>query len=526
MDELIEYIKNNTNNVYNDIKIVSVVYNKEINTVEIKVVYKSDFNFTTELRNNLCEIIKNFIGVPNLKVDLKTKKSLLDSGAIFQLIAYYMQKNYASIYATIAKSDVEINIENDLVNVTLNLIEVFYNYLNNKNFVTELKEFLERNYFQNFSVNLKIVSNKENLELELDNYAKAFEDDIISKFSGPTIEYIEVSNIKPFVGVKIEQTKVPGLKFVTSAETGVTVAGEVQFIAKKSFTSKRKNQNGEFEQREFFNFSLSDDANKLQCVYFPNKETLTKFEELKNGDKVIVFGDLEEYNQRLSLKVKGVSFCDLPEKKEVKIKQKFENDKYIYIKPEPYISMMQSNLFDVKVDNTLQVLLDNDFVVFDLETTGLDASSCEIIEIGACKVHNGKITETFSCLIKPKTPIPSEITKLTGITNDMVKNCYSINEVLQDFYKFSRGSVLVAYNISFDYRFIYLAGNAQGYVFDNKQIDCMVLAQTKLRGLKNYKLKTVVEKLNISLEGAHRAVNDATATAEAFIKLSDDNMLN
>lgn len=526
MEELIEYIKNNTNNVYNDIKIVSVVYNKELNTVEVKVVYKSDFNFTLELRNNLCKIIKNFIGVPNLKVDLKTKKSLLDSGAIYQLIAYYMQKNYASIYATITKSDVDIKIDNDVVYVTLNLIEVFYNYLNNKNFVTELKQFLERNYFQNFVTELKVVSNKENLEQELNEHAKAFENDIISQFSGPTIEYLEVSNIKPFVGTKIEQTKVPELKYVNNAETGITVAGEVQFITKRTFTSKRKNQNGEFEQREFYNFSLSYGTSKLQCVYFPTKETLTKFEELKNGDKVVVFGDLEEYNQRLSLKVKGISYCDIPEKKEELIKQKFENDKYIYIKPEPYISMMQSNLFDVQVDNTLQVLLDNDFVVFDLETTGLDASSCEIIEIGACKVHKGKITETFSCLVKPKENIPSEITKLTGITNDMVKNCYSISEVLQDFYKFSRNSVLVAYNISFDYRFIYLAGNAQGYVFDNKQLDCMVLAQTKLRGLKNYKLKTVVEKLNISLEGAHRAVNDATATAEAFIKLSDDNMLN
>ena len=117
---------------------------------------------------------------------------------------------------------------------------------------------------------------------------------------------------------------------------------------------------------------------------------------------MVAFGDVEEYNQRLSLKVKGVSYCDIPEKKEEQVKQKFENENYVYIKPEPYVSMMQSNLFDIQANNTLEVLKNNDFVVFDLETTGLDASSCEIIEIGACKVHDGKITETFSCLIKPK----------------------------------------------------------------------------------------------------------------------------
>lgn len=526
MDELIEYIKTNTNNIYDDIKIVSVVYNKELNSIEIKVVYKSSFNFTPELRENLCNVIKNFIGIPNLKVDLKTKKSLLDGGAIYELISYYMQKNYASIYATISKSDVEIIINNDLVDVTISLIEVFYNYLNNKNFETELKEFLERNYFQNFVCNLKVVNGKENLETQLNQYAKQFEEKVISEFSVPKIEFYEIENLKPFVGNKIETLKVPQLKFITSAEGGLTVAGTVEFLIKKSFTSKRKNQNGEFEQREFYNFTLNDGYGKLQCVYFPTKETLAKFEELKNGDKVVAFGDVEEYNQRLSLKVKGVSYCDIPEKKEEQVKQKFENENYVYIKPEPYVSMMQSNLFDIQANNTLEVLKNNDFVVFDLETTGLDASSCEIIEIGACKVHDGKITETFSCLIKPKEIIPKEITDLTGITNEMVKNCFSIKQVLQDFYKFTRNSVLVAHNISFDFRFVYLESIKQGYVFDNKQIDTLNMSRIRIPGLKNYKLGTVAKSLNVSLEGAHRAVNDATATAEVFIKIAYDNMLN
>ena len=95
--------------------------------------------------------------------------------------------------------------------------------------------------------------------------------------------------------------------------------------------------------------------------------------------------------------------------------------------------------------------------------------------------------------------------------------------VLQDFYKFTRNSVIVAYNIAFDYKFLYLAGNAQGYNFDNKQIDAMVLAKQKLKGLKNYKLKTVVTHLGVSLENAHRAVHDAIATAEAFVKLVDSD---
>ena len=525
MNELINYIKNNTNNVYEGIKIVSVIYNKEINSVEVKVVYKSDFNFSVELRNNLCDIIKNFIGVKGITVDLKTKKSLLDKSAIYDLIAYYLQKNYASIFATINKEDVEINIDNQIVAVKLNVISVFYNYLLSRNFASELKSFLERNYFQSFICELGEAEAVDNLEEELNEHEKQFNEAVVNEYTGPQIVYYEVSNVEPFVGNPISETKVPALSFITSAKTGIVVAGETMFLTKKSFTSKRKNQNGEFEEREFYSFTIGDGYGKLQCVYFPTKDTKEKLEELQNGQKVLIFGDIEDFNQRLSLKVKSISLCTIPPKEEEKVQQKFENDKYLYITPEPYISMVQSNLFDIQVDDTIDILKNNDFVVFDLETTGLEASTSEIIEIGACKVHNGKITETFSCLIKPTEAIPAEITNLTGITNDMVKDSYSIKEVLQDFYKFTRNSVLVAYNIAFDYKFIYLAGNAQGYIFDNKQIDCMVLAKTKLRGLKNYKLKTVVTHLNIPLDNAHRAVHDATATAEAFIKLADNEMM-
>ena len=213
----------------------------------------------------------------------------------------------------------------------------------------------------------------------------------------------------------------------------------------------------------------------------------------------------------------------MPEKAEVVVEQKGENEQYIFVEPEPYINLAQATLFDVVVENKNKFLKEHDCVVFDVETTGLDATTCEMIEIGACKVRDGKIIETFSVLIKPSQPIPDQITDLTGITNEMVANCRTIKDVLQDFYKFTRNSVLVAYNIAFDYKFMYLAGAKQGYNFDNPQIDAMVLAKEKLKGIKNYKLKTVATVLDVSLENAHRAVHDAIATAEVFIKLVDSD---
>ena len=162
------------------------------------------------------------------------------------------------------------------------------------------------------------------------------------------------------------------------------------------------------------------------------------------------------------------------------------------------------------------------YVSFDLETTGLFFTQHEIIEIGAVKIENGKITETFSTLIKPEGKISEEITKITGITNEMVKDAPSFQNVLGDFYKFCEGCVLVGYNIlEFDIKFLNYHANKFGVDFDHKIEDALILARKFCLGLKRYKLKDVCNHLEIVLENAHRALFDTIATAEVFIKLSN-----
>ena len=107
-----------------------------------------------------------------------------------------------------------------------------------------------------------------------------------------------------------------------------------------------------------------------------------------------------------------------------------------------------------------------------------------------------------------------------GITENMVSDAPTIKQVLPDFYKFCYGTTIMAYNIDFDYKFISIQGRKLGYIFDMKQIDAMYLARAFVPGLKNFKLSSVCKKLGVSLENAHRAVHDATATAEVVIKLN------
>ena len=156
------------------------------------------------------------------------------------------------------------------------------------------------------------------------------------------------------------------------------------------------------------------------------------------------------------------------------------------------------------------------YVVFDIETTGFSPSKDRIIEIGAVKVTDGKITEKFSTFVNPQIPIPFEIEKLTGITDSMVLDAEDITAVLPKFLEFCSDAVLVAHNASFDVNFITKNAERMGIAIEPTVLDTVTLARQLLPNLGRYKLDTVAKALGISLANHHRAVDDAGATAEIF----------
>lgn len=162
--------------------------------------------------------------------------------------------------------------------------------------------------------------------------------------------------------------------------------------------------------------------------------------------------------------------------------------------------------------------LDADYVVFDLETTGFSPETNQIIEIGAVKVQNGKITERFSSFVNPKVPIPFRIEELTGIRDDMVIDAPVISEILPEFMEFCAGCVMVAHNADFDMSFIKKNCARLDIECRPTIVDTVGLARTLMHNLSRFKLDTVARALNISLENHHRAVDDAGCTAEIFVK--------
>ena len=162
--------------------------------------------------------------------------------------------------------------------------------------------------------------------------------------------------------------------------------------------------------------------------------------------------------------------------------------------------------------------LDDSFVVFDIETTGFSSVEDKIIEIGAVKVEGGVIVDKFSTFVNPGVPIPFEITNLTSITDEMVMESPKIDATLPEFLEFVGESVLVAHNAGFDVGFIEQNCKVLGLNSKYTYLDTVALARVLLPTLAKYKLNIVAKALGISLENHHRAVDDAGATAEIFVK--------
>ncbi len=169
-------------------------------------------------------------------------------------------------------------------------------------------------------------------------------------------------------------------------------------------------------------------------------------------------------------------------------------------------------------------LKDATFVVYDLETTGINTTYNEIIEIGARKIRNGEIIDEFSTLVNPNRLIPDDVAKLTNISNDDVRNAPTIDEVLPKFVDFIEGCILVGHNVTFDNGHLYHNLKKYGLYKDKiPTIDTMQLARAKYSAnLKKFGLEDLVKAFNITLDGHHRASNDAIATAEIFIKMHND----
>lgn len=162
-----------------------------------------------------------------------------------------------------------------------------------------------------------------------------------------------------------------------------------------------------------------------------------------------------------------------------------------------------------------------DYIVFDLETTGISVQKDSILEISAVKAQSGRIVSEYSTLVNPHRHIPAAATAVNGITDQMVENAPSLRDAMEGFLDFIKDGILVGHNIhTFDTNFVY---DAAVLLFQkeikNDYVDTLYLARKCLPQLQHHTLGDVSSYFQISTEGAHRALNDCIMNQKCYEKM-------
>lgn len=166
--------------------------------------------------------------------------------------------------------------------------------------------------------------------------------------------------------------------------------------------------------------------------------------------------------------------------------------------------------------------LPNDYTVIDIETTGLSSVRNEIIELSALKIRNNKVSKTFTTLVKPQGKINYFISRLTGITNQMVASAQPIDSILDKYIEFIGNDIIIGHNVNFDINFIY--DNYLKYFnkeFSNDYIDTCSMSR-KICNLKHHKLNIVADYYNIDSSGHHRAEQDCYMTYKIYDAMKNE----
>lgn len=163
----------------------------------------------------------------------------------------------------------------------------------------------------------------------------------------------------------------------------------------------------------------------------------------------------------------------------------------------------------------------NEYVVLDLEMTGLSAKSDQIIEIGAVKIKDNQVVETMECLVNPKCKIPTRVVELTGITDEMVQSARERDEAIRELIAFIDGQILVGQNVNFDYSFLKQWAVNHKCPLEARACDTLKLARVLLPADQPKKLENLCQYFGIKRAREHRALDDALETWQVFEKLKE-----
>ena len=532
----------------------------------MKLGIDADFDSYVEDANIIAaqSEIKNALGLNKVIIDAYYPAGVFDEKCRVQLIRA-LKENIPAANGFLENSKFVFSA--DKVEITV---------LNGADILCEAgaREFLSRYISEHFgvSVSVEIIGDGQGAKLDSPEYVSMQSSSIkieipaaeeVKKPKKPVREYddlpISLTNAKVIYGNKIKSKPVP-LSGVSIEDGNVTVWGRIFSL------DIRDTRDG---KRKIINFNITDKTNSYTVKIFEAAQNCEQLvDNIKDGKVVMLRGHIEydDYIKTYCIKANSVMLIDelavedtAPEKRvELHMHTNMSamdgmtsaeklvsraakwGHKAVAITdhgvvqafPEAAAAAKKNGIKVIYgmeayyVDDSVKIVtgesdmpLSGTFIVFDVETTGLRTDRERLTEIGAVKYVDGAEKARFQTFVDPEKPIPAKITELTGIDNRMVAGAPKEGEAVRKFFEFCGEGVLVAHNASFDTSIIRYACQRNGIEYNYSHIDTLVLAQSLVEGIKNYKLDSLSNHFKLPKFDHHRADEDAGALAGIFEKL-------
>lgn len=554
-------------------EVIKITHNDTSRIMTVTASFRSTqkYSFIAEFQNNM----RNALRINEVILDVKYYPNMLTTAYLPE--AVQIVKNEIAVingYMNDAVYELSAN------NIKINLARGGYELLKKSGFEQKLSELIYRQFSLKTTVTL--FENKE-AEQNVPDYAKDLEKVIKSTItqsspsetSQPVVEKLQVVNYKDLpilqdnaVIIKGKAINSPTVNIgdIHEKVSNITIWGDVFEYSEKEINTK----NGE---KRITSISITDYTGSISIKVFEDKNSENIYKDIKQGT-VLIRGKVDfdafdnEFIFRANdiMKVQKSERTDTCETKRVElhvhtnmsamdaitpasrlIEKAFSwGHKAIAITdhgvvqafPEAMntVAKIRKNGGDFKAIYGVEAYSVNDctdavslfkdkdihseLIVFDLETTGLNAKSERITEIGAVRVVNLEIVDRFDILVNPEKPIPAKITEITGITDDMVKDAVSQEDAIKQFMEFCGDNpVLIAHNAGFDSSFIKAGCERYGIKFDYSVIDTVVMCRSMIPELPRHKLDKVAKHLGLGEFNHHRAEDDAKMLARIFIVL-------
>ena len=460
---------------------------------------------TDDLRKRVNSVIKTIIP-EGIFFHVVYKKTETTDRYVTQNVYEFFNEQSSLIYNKIKGAKIDIEINYGTVLVRMGVTPDMYGYLLECKYGEKLAEYLEERIME---------------EVEVEFYRLQLKDDVtksglIKIRSAKTVRsenrLVNVRvNLNVLGAIAMQPTYI--IDATKSERASITLCGKVMEVNK--LTSKAG--------KEFFRATIDDTTGTVTILMFPRfpKQIQDVEAYLLKDSEVCVEGELkmDERSGSYVLFTRKFALCNI-DYSSISLDVVYNEcpEYYERVHPEKYMESEQSEIFGN--EGELPELLKGKIVVFDLETTGLTASTCKIIEIGAVLMEDGIIKETFSTLINPMEHIPEGASEVNHIYDKDVVGAPEFKDVVGDFYKFCQGATLCGHNVNFDVGFITFHGKKEFYNFDHPTLDTLDMAKRIFKRDRRNTLGDLCKEFNIPLENAHRALYDTIATAKVLKKLA------